>query len=784
MNVTSSERLQLSPACSGRPLFSDAIACDLVVCGGGLAGVCAAITAARSGLKVTLIQDRPVLGGNASSEVRLWALGATSHMGNNNRWSREGGVVNEILVENLFRNPEGNPLMFDALLLEKVSEERNIRLLLNTSAHAVVKDPESSDRIAAVTAFCSQNSTQYEVAAPLFVDASGDGILGFLSGAAFRMGAESSSEFGEGFAPTKEYGYLLGHSIYFMSKNVGRPVCYTPPSFAIRDVEKLIPRYRDFCIEHQACQFWWIEYGGRLDTVKESETIKWELWRIVYGVWDYIKNSGKFPGAENLTLEWVGHIPGKRESRRFEGDYMLNQRDIVEQRQHEDAISFGGWSLDLHPADGVFSEKNGCDQWHSKGVYQIPYRSFYSRNIENLFLGGRLMSASHVAFGSSRVMLTCAHNGAAVGAAAALCAAHECQPRDLLEKGLIPDLQKKLIRTGHYIPHVSLNDEDDLVSRAKIEVSSEYQWNGFAPDGPELALDRSRAIMFPTPAGRLPGFTVEIAAESAVDLVVELRVSEREGNFTPDQVLERKTLSLTSALGTFHPLQIAFDALIDKPRYCFICFLRAEGVSIRGSEERVTGILSLGNAANKSVAKSAAQEPDPSLGIESFELWIPERRPAGHNIAIRFAKPFPIFKAEQLRSGYERPLFQSNAWVADPREGESLLTLNWEAAQSIESIILAFDCDYDHPMESVIQNHPERQMPFCVTDFRIEDGSGKELCKIVDNHHGYRTINFKEAIETSKLRIALKKPPSGLPTALFGVRCYPSGKVPEYKFPH
>ena len=129
-------------------------------------------------------------------------------------------------------------------------------------------------------------------------------------------------------------------------------------------------------MKDHGCWLWWLEYGGRLDTIKESETIKWELWKVVYGIWDYIKNSGNFPESETMTLEWVGLIPGKRESRRFEGDYMLTQSDIVEQRQFHDAVAHGGWSIDLHPADGVFSEKPGCNQWHSKGVYEISFRTF------------------------------------------------------------------------------------------------------------------------------------------------------------------------------------------------------------------------------------------------------------------------------------------------------------------------------------------------------------------------------------------------------------------------
>ncbi|HCL96247.1 MAG TPA: FAD-binding dehydrogenase, partial [Verrucomicrobiales bacterium] len=383
---------------------TETITSDLVVVGGGLAGTCAAITAARQGAKVTLVQDRPVLGGNASSEVRLWALGANSHMGNNNRWAREGGLVDEILVENTFRNKEGNALIFDTILLEKVHQEANIRLLLNTAAYEVEKSGPKT--ISRVHAFCSQNSTRYVLEAPLFCDASGDGIVAFQAGAAFRMGAEKPDEFGEGFAPTNGYGELLGHTIFFYSKDTGQPVNYVAPDYALKDITA-VPRYRDIDVKHSGCNFWWIEYGGRRDTIHDTEEIKWELWKVVYGIWDYIKNSGKFPQAETMTLEWVGTIPGKRESRRFEGDHILIQQDVIEQRQHTDAVAVGGWSLDLHPADAVYSKESACNQWHSKGVYGIPYRCYYSRNIGNLFLAGRIISASHVAFGSSRVILTC-----------------------------------------------------------------------------------------------------------------------------------------------------------------------------------------------------------------------------------------------------------------------------------------------------------------------------------------------------------------------------------------
>ncbi|MCE9591201.1 MAG: FAD-dependent oxidoreductase, partial [Planctomycetes bacterium] len=436
------------------------LSCDVLVAGGGPAGVPCAIAAARCGAKVILVHDRPVLGGNASSEIRLWVLGATCHLGATNRWAREGGVINEILIENLWRNPEGNPLIFDTVVLEKVLDESNLTLLLNTAAYEVAKT--GADTIAAVRAFCSQNSTLYEIRAPLFCDASGDGVVGFLAGAAFRMGAEASDEFGERFAPSREYGELLGHSLYFYSKDTGRPVRFVPPSYALRDIPGRIPRYRHFNAREDGCRLWWIEWGGRLDTVHDTERIKWELWKVVYGVWDYIKNSGQFPEAANLTLEWVGQIPGKRESRRFEGDYLLRQQDVIEQRQHADAVAFGGWALDLHPADGVFSEKPGCTHWRMRGTYQIPYRCLYSRNITNLFLAGRLISVTHAAYGSTRVMGTLAHAGQAVALAAVQCRARGVLPAQVQ----VADLQLALLRTGQHIPQHRLVDPLDLVPAA------------------------------------------------------------------------------------------------------------------------------------------------------------------------------------------------------------------------------------------------------------------------------------------------------------------------------
>jgi len=739
---------------------------DLVVVGGGLSGICCAITAARSGIKVVLVQDRPVLGGNSSSEVRLWILGATSHMGNNNRWAREGGIVDEILVENTYRNPEGNAIIFDTVLLDKVVSEPNITLLLNTAVYHVEKKDEQT--INAVRAFCSQGQNEFELTAPLFCDASGDGIVGFLAGAAFRMGAESKEEFGEKFAPSKEYGELLGHSLYFYSKDTGMPVKFVPPAFALNDISK-IPRYRTFNTKEYGCRLWWLEYGGRLDTVHQTEEIKWELWKVVYGVWNYIKNSGEFPDAENLTLEWVGTIPGKRESRRFEGDYMLRQQDLVEQNTFEDAVAFGGWSIDLHPADGVFSEKPGCNQWHGKGIYQIPYRCLYSRNISNLFLAGRIISASHVAFGSTRVMATSGYTGQSVGKAASICVQRDLMPKDLLPLDRMRDLQLQLLAIGHYIPGLSLDDKADLVKQASLSASSSLVLEELPENGSQQSLDESLMQMIPLKAGKVPVMVLHAYTEAPTTLEIELRTSDKKFNYTPEKTLEKRSVTLHNGRNC---IQLSFETSFQEDGYAYLCLIKNPSIKVSRSVNRITGILSLFNTTNVAVSNYGKQEPTEDIGVDAFEFWCPKRRPAGENIALKFLKPLDAFDVSNIRNGITRPTSSPNAWVADLKDINPSISLKWDESKFIKRIELSFDTDFDHPMESVLMTHPENVMPFCVRNYTLEDETGKVIYKKEGNYQTRNTIQFDQPLKTKNLTLRMEAPAENIPASLFEIRCY------------
>ena len=736
---------------------------DLVVVGGGLSGVCCSLAAARNGCKVALVQDRPVLGGNASSEVRVWALGATSHMGNNNRWAREGGIIDEILVENLYRNREGNPLLFDALLLDKVTAEPNISLYLNTVVYDMAKSEDG--QLTSVTAFNPQNQTRYQFSAPYFCDASGDGILSFLAGASYRMGAEDREEFHEGFSPSADYGELLGHTIFLYTKRCSQPVKYVAPSFALQDMTA-IPKLHQITPDQYGCNYWWFEYGGTKDTIYDSEDIKFELWRVVYGAWNHIKNSGLYPEAANLTLEWVGVIPGKRESRRFEGLYMLTQHDIVEQTRFEDAIAYGGWAIDLHPAEGVYSSAPSCNQYHSEGIYSIPYRCYVSKDVPNLYFLGRLISVSHVAFGSTRVMLTSALGGQAIGCAVALCKEKGCQPADLLNPADIKILQNRLSLMGQSIPHVAISSDCNLLTKAALQASSTLSFSGFPFDGDWRRLDMSIGELLPLRKNTVYQIKIEVSVETETDLTVDLMTSQKPFNYTPNQLLESQQYHLEKGQRN---LTVSFTQTLEADSYAFILFRRNEQVSIRMSNSRVTGILSVFNKFNKAVNNLGRQLPPAGSGFKEFEFFTPERRPQGQNIAFRLSPALDCFSVENLRNGYVRPYLGTNAWVADWDDEAPELVIDFGERRKLHELRLYFDTDYDHPLETIQWNHPESVIPFCVRQYSVYDETGKEVYTATDNYQTINVIRFEDDLHSRLLRIVFQRNVSATPVALFQV---------------
>lgn len=473
-------------------------------------------------------------------------------------------------------------------------------------------------------------------------------------------------------------------------KDTGRPVKYTAPDFAIKDAEHRIPKLQNpnyFNPAQHGCKYWWLEYGGRLDTVTDTERIKFELWRVVYGVWDYIKNSGKFPQAENLTLEWAGLFPGKRESRRFTGLYTITQQDIIEQHTHYDAVAYGGWSIDLHPSDGVFSPKNGCNQWHSKGVYQIPYRCYVTPDLDNLFIGGRIMSSSHVANGSTRVMCTAALGGQAIGMAAALCLEEECKPADYAAPEKIARLQSELVKLGQFIPGFDISDGRNLLDKASLHVSSELCLDELPHDGTWFRLEYPAAQLLPV-SGRMPRIETVVEADDATELRVELRSSLRRENYTPDRTDAVEVVQLAQGENR---IALDFGFEYDTPRYAFVCFMTNDKVRLPQSGRFVTGLTSVFNHINPAVSNFGRQTPPEGIGVDAFEFWCPKRRPEGKNFALRFTPGLTTFGAEQLRNSYFRPYLTPNGWAAAANDTAPELEIAWEEPQTFTQVRLFFD---------------------------------------------------------------------------------------------
>lgn len=461
---------------------------DLVVVGGGMAGICAAMSAARHGSHVALVHARPVLGGNASSEIRIHISGADQSL--RQAQYAETGLIYELMLENKARNDYFNYSIWDAVLFEKVKNEENLDLYLNTVMYDC--DTEGSTITAIM---CIQETTEMRLrfTAPLFVDATGNGTLGYYAGAEYRQGSESKAEFDEPHAPEQANNERMGNTVLMKAVDMGHPVKFTAPSFAKKLTEEQL-KYRMHCAKHTidpsmapdpqewlrlsgtSCRgvdygYWWLELmGEEEDIIPDFENIRDDLMAYAYGLWDHIKNGGDH-GAENYALEWVGALPGMRESRRLMGDYILTESDILDHKQFEDAVAYGGWCVDLHAPHGLLDyDLLPSDCHHFSGVYTIPYRSYYSKNIDNLYLAGRDISTSKLGLASTRIIGCCAVGGQAVGTAAALCKKYDCKPRELAPH--VGELQQLLIKDDAFLPGFVNEDAADKARNATFTATS------------------------------------------------------------------------------------------------------------------------------------------------------------------------------------------------------------------------------------------------------------------------------------------------------------------------
>ncbi len=679
---------------------------EVTIVGGGISGVVAAIAAARNGAKTLLINSSPVLGGNSSSEIRVWTRGSS---GGGNVFSEEMGILGELKLRNQYLNPNLNPFIWDEVLLEAVLKEDNITLLLNT---LVVKSEYSDGFIKSIEAYSIKGEVNYFIQSKVFIDASGDGILASSTDMEFVIGKESYDEYFEDFAPKKASSCTQGNSILFFTEEKNHKVEFIAPSFAysIEEIESLINTDGRIVNEKtNGLDFWWVEYGGNLDLLSKVQDVTFELKRLSYGIFNYIKNSGKY-NSDNLELVWIGNVPGKRESRRFKTDTILNYNDIKTKRIFDDVAFYGGWFLDFHPEGGIFSKEDSCTQIPIR-IYPIPLSTLYHSKVKNLLLCGRIIGTTHCAFASTRIMDTCALSGQAAGVAAAYLSSFEKTTSDL--KIDYPFVQKNIEDV------ILINNEPNYSSLDyKFEVSSTISSVPGKESG-SLNLDNND-IFLTIPSNALSNCSIVIDSSKDTKVFVNTSYDILPHRFNID-IYNTDYISLKKGRNI---ISLSKFFLKDN-KYTTLNFVNTSGVNFPLLDESLPGIL---------------------LGYS--------KKPKYYYPYI-ITKDLSYLSMNNLLNHYNRPYNNYNAWVSDKID----CTLKLESS-TFNYLRLYFDPSLERELVSSRQLRVNNShliddifnvAPSLVKDFDLIPYKGEKQLKTIEIRNNYQRlvkIKFTEDIDS------------------------------------
>jgi hypothetical protein len=699
---------------------------ELIVVGGGISGVCAAISAARNGVKVALVHERSTLGGNSSSEVRLYPEDTCTF----SPWIKESGILEEITAEERVRNwePSIEGLMnsnWDLVLYEWVRRERNLTLFLNSTMREVaMRDTSHIDSIRVI-----QLGTEREflLSAPLFIDASGDGVLGFRAGADFSWGPEVRAQYQEQLAPAEPSHALMGNTLFFRARDTGRPIPFKRPDWvASFDAESDLTGRSHGFIEGG---YWWIEVGAPFHPIRDNEQIRDEALRQLLGVWDHIKNKCADESirdrAKTYALEFVGFWPYKRESRRILGDYILTERDVLNPATHSDDIAYGVWGIDIHVSGGINARRSepypypqGDKNFSKRGTipYGIPLRSCYSRNIHNLLTAGRPIGTSYVAFASSRVLPTGAIVGQGVGVAAALCMRYNCEPAQISSK-YSDELQQTLLRQDASIPGVENTDPRDLARKAQVRSSSEASMQFpesevFHPA--QLALGQ----VFPVTTGSLDSIELKLRskADQPREVVLRLRRVEHVWDLRPTPDIASARVMVPPG----HEGYVSFPLhATTSPHHLYFAYL--------DPQPEIEWALYTGIAGEPSLVPVGATPADlppgdrwrPLTDDRAFVMKVqPEQRPYGPS---------------NVNTGTNRPDRWPNIYVSDPDQSlPAWLELRFPSPVRVNRIHITFDTDTNRRVTLPTFRYPE-----CVKRYEVAILKNGQWQTVVEEHDNY-----------------------------------------------
>lgn len=743
---------------------------DVIVVGGGISGTCAAISAARNGAKTALVHERSMLGGNSSSEVRLFPEDTCGF----STWIKESGIFEEIYTEERVRNwePYIEGMMnshWDLVLYEWVKREKSLTLFLNSTMREVVMADHA--HIQAIHAAQLGTEREFVLTAPLFIDATGDGVLGYRSGADFQWGPETQSAYHEQLAPREPSSALMGNTLFFRARDTGHSMDFEKPEWVTKfDTEQdLTDRDHGF-IE---CGYWWIEVGSPLHPIRDNEEIRDEALRQLLGVWDHIKNrctrQGVRERARNYALEFVGFWPYKRESRRIMGEYTLTEKDVLDPAIHPDDIAYGSWGIDIHVPGGIlarhtppYPSPRTDENFSQRGTipYGIPLRSCYSRNIENLLTAGRPIGASYIAFASSRVLPTGAIVGQGVGAAAALCRKYACQPRELA-KNHASELQQLLLRQDASIPGVGNQDPEDLARKATVTASSHAvlqfpESDTFHPA--KLPLGQ----LFPVSTSWLESIALLLESTATEDqqITLSLRKAPHVWDLRPSPIIATAFATISAGYKGYvsFPIRAATD-----PGSLYFAFIDAHPMISWAIFTDTAGQPSL-----IPVGSTAADLP-PGGRWRSFTQ--------GRSFTLRTTPEQYPYAAQNVVRGTNRPDQWTNIFLSDPSQQlPAWIELQFPSAVRFNHLQITFDTNTNRRVILPLFRYPE-----CVKKYEVSVPQGSTWQTIVgqDNNYVRRRVHRFDPVNASRLRINLLETNGSAQARIYEVRLYDEARSTE-----
>lgn len=721
-------------ATTGREFPRKIMSADVVVVGGGPAGFFAALAAARTGAATVLATDRPVLGGNSSSEVQVILSGAGHR--NWGRYSQETGLLEEYFCQMMHRTSfigNWNWTASEQVMFDMAQAQPNLRLLMNTTIDRALCDRPGHIRSAEGVQLRAE--TRWELHAPYFVDATGDGTLGFLAGADYRMGRESKAEFGEPSAPDQADRITMGATVMFRSVDRGRPVPFKAPPGAIAITNPdALPYYGKKFSRNPKGEFgyfWWAEIGGLIDPIHDDQEVQRQCRMLVYGLWDYIKNSGQFENVAHLDLDWIAPLAGKRESRRLTGPVLLTENTFKNQQRFEDAVAHCGYMIDVHPPGGYLNPDWGVTHNYQPGPSDVPLRSLFSRNIENLLFAGRNASATHQGIGSLRVAGTCAVTGQAAGCAAALCASRSLPPAQLARQHA-PELQRTLLRADQTILGRTLREHDDLSRSATVSASSTRRFELLGGDL-WLDLDRRRGLVVPVATDTLDTVELFLRGPAGAAITADVLTCDRPENYRMQTLLTTVTANLDGEGWT--PFKC--NVRVGPGRKVFFILRPCEGAATLAQRTHLTGALALDVGLPE------------TLDFDTPYKWSEETP------CFRLTPYQDLFAATCVNDGHIRPYALPHAWASGPMAPgrEEWVEYAFDRPRTIARVELVFNTDLNKDHMFVRQPPPT-----LVKAYSLEgrcNGQTNTLASETENIQRLRCHNFPpQQADAIRLRIA------------------------------